>query len=93
MAINQRHSAVLLTATPQKIREANSNRSGLIVQNQEAAAIVFLRSGGDGPARSYLKFKPDGDMMQDILAPTQELWAYSDTAGAVLTLVEQFRTA
>lgn len=93
MAINQRHSAVLLTTAPQKIREENGNRIGLIVQNQEDAAVILLRSGGSGPARSYLKFKPDGDMTQDYLAPTQELWAYSDTAGAVLTLVEQFRVA
>lgn len=91
MSINQNHSPVFLTTTPTKIREANDNRSGLIVQNQEDTATIYLRSGGDGNARSYLKFAPLGDMMQDVLAPTAELWAYSDTNGAVLTLVEQFR--
>lgn len=91
MSINQNHSPVFLTTTPTKIREGNNNRIGLIVQNQESAAIIYLRSGGDGPARSYLKFNPLGDMMQDVLAPSAELWAYSDTDGAVLTLAEQFR--
>ena len=91
MSIHQNHRAISLTATPTKIIEANANRTGLIVQNNESSAIIYMRSGGDGPSRSYLKFNPSGDMMQDILAPSGELWAYSDISGAVLTLVEQFR--
>lgn len=93
MPIIQNHDAVYLTTTPKKIREANGNRIGLIVQNQESSAQIFLRSGGDGPVKSYLRFQPDGDMMQDVLAPSMELWAYSDTSGAALTVVEQFQAA
>lgn len=93
MDIHQNHRAFSLSTTPFKIIEANTNRTGLIVQNNEASAIIYMRSGGDGPLRSYLKFNPSGDMMQDVLAPSGELWAYSDTSGAVLTLVEQFRAA
>ncbi len=91
MTTRATHDAVMLTTSPQKIRQANPLLIGNILQNQEATANIFVRSGGDGTARSYLKLAPMGDLMQDILPPQEELWAYSDTAGAVLTIMEKYK--
>lgn len=85
------HIAVTLTASPVMIQSRDLQRIGIIVQNQEATANIFLRSGGDGAARSYLKFKPDGAFHENILPSNQELWAYSDVAGAVLTLINKYQ--
>lgn len=84
------HDAVILTTTPRKIRQQNPLLIGQILQNQEAAANIYIRSGGDGTPRSYLEMAPKGGMMQDILPPQGELWAYSDTGGAVLTIVDKY---
>ncbi len=90
--IHSIHDIAVLTASPKMIRSEDLNRIGLIVQNQETTANIFLRSGGDGHARSYLKFKPDGNMDENILPPTQELWAYTDSATgeAILTMVTKY---
>lgn len=83
--------AVRLSDTPQRIRPENQMVVGSILQNQEDTAVIYVRSGGDGAARSYLALKPDGALVQDILPPQDELWAYSDTDGAILTLWEKYR--
>lgn len=85
------HDAVVLTTSPQCIRRENPLVIGNILQNQDGAANIFVRSGGDGTARSYLKLMPLGDVMQDILPPQEELWAYSDVSGAILTIVEKYK--
>lgn len=84
------HRAVVLGLAPKLIMARNEKRIGLILQDQEAAAVILVRSGGDGAARSYLKFKPDGSFHENILPSTEELWAYSDVDGAILTVVEKY---
>lgn len=84
------HHAVSLTTAPKMIQARDIQRIGLIVQNRDATAEIYLRSGGDGAPLSYLRFQPGGDMMQDILPPTQELWAYANVDGTVLTVVNKY---
>ena len=90
MATRMVCGAVRLSTAPQLIKDENLQMIGSIIQNQEAVANIFVRSGGDGSARSYLRLSPGGDMMQDILPPQDEVWAYSDVAGAMLTYWEKY---
>lgn len=83
--------AILLSTTPKKIKQANINLIGQTMQNQESTANIFVRCGGDGAPRSYLKLQPMGDMQNDILPPQDEVWAYSDVEGAILTYWEKYR--
>lgn len=84
------HHAVELTAAPLKRFERNQNRIGLKVQNQEASAIIYYRSGGNGHARSFIAISAGQMLTVDINASTEELWLYSNTNGAVATVVEDF---
>lgn len=78
--------AFVLTLLPQKILEKNDNRIVQNLQNQEGAAIIYYRYGGDGVARSYWTMVPGTTEVQDRAAPLEELWAYSDTDGAIFTI-------
>lgn len=78
--------AIVLTASPVKVLEQNPHRLTIELQNQEALASIFTRWGGDGTPRSYMRYDPSMSRILD-LAPTEELWAYSDTAGAILTVM------
>ena len=84
------HQAVELTAAAKKYCTNNPHRTGLKIQNQEATATIFYRSGGNGAARSFLGIPPGGMLTLDIHAPNQELWMYSDVSGAIATVVEEF---
>lgn len=90
MATVTNHDAIHLTDTPRKVLHRDDRRVGLTLQNQESAANIFVRTGGDGAQRSYLKLSPSGNFHQDILSPNQELWAYSDVGGAVLTVINKY---
>ncbi len=85
------HDSVVLGISPKKIRQGNPLLIGLILQNQEGSANIYVRSGGDGAPRSYLLLAPLGDLLQDILPPQSELWADSDTDGAILTIMEKYQ--
>lgn len=85
------HDAVVLTTSPQRIRRENSYVIGSTMQNRDRTASIYLRSGGDGAALSYIELLPLGDSKEDILPPQEELWAYSDVDGTVLTIAEKYR--
>jgi hypothetical protein len=80
--------AIVLSTLPQKILDRDFQRAAMTFQNQEAAATIYRRFGGDGTARSYMAYPPNGfaTEIKDQFCPPDELWAYSDVAGAILTL-------
>lgn len=87
------HEAVVLTTTPQKIYKEDAKRCGLILQNQESIANIYIRSGGNGVERSFICLPPSGSLMEDILPPQDELWAYSNVDGAILTAVNKYEVS
>lgn len=78
--------AISLSTDPQKIMAADPSRVVQTLQNQEAAAYIYYRYGGDGTARSYIRMVPGTTEVQDQHAPLEELWAYSNVDGALLTI-------
>lgn len=84
------HDAVTLTAIPQRIRFADPLRVGMKLQNNDAAANMYYRSGGTGHEKSFLRLSPGQGIIEDLHAPQQDLWAYSSVSGTILTLVEDY---
>jgi hypothetical protein len=78
--------AIVLSTVPQKVLERDMTRVVIELQNQEVSATIYTRWGGNGIARSYLRSDPSMSRLLDQRAPTEELWAYSDIDGAILTV-------
>lgn len=80
------HDAFVLSTTPKKIQEKDSHRVVHNLQNQEAVANIRIRYGGDGTYRSYFEMVAGTTRIQDVSAPPEELWAFSNVDGAILTV-------
>ena len=79
--------AIVLSDIPTKVLERDPYRKILRIQNQEATATSYIRYGGDGVQRSYLRYDPSMNELLDQYAPTEEIWAYSNIPGAILTVM------
>lgn len=93
MIIRTIHEAVVLTTVPKRIYKEDAQRCGLILQNQEPVANIYIRSGGNGVERSFICLPPSGSLMEDILPPHDELWIYSNVDGAILTVVNKYEVS
>lgn len=78
--------AIVLSASRQQILAKDMQRVAITFQNQEAAANIYRRFSGDGTPRSYLLFVPGAIQVMDLWTPTDEIWAYTDTPGAIFTI-------
>jgi hypothetical protein len=75
-----------LYAARAQVMQRDNTRITLKLQNQNAAAVIYRRFSGDGTPLSYLAMAPQTTEIMDFNCPPNDLWAYSDTAGAVLTV-------
>ncbi len=75
-----------LLANRQQVLQKDKTRVTLKLQNQNAAAVIYRRFSGDGTPLSYLQMAPNTTEIMDFNCPPNDLWAYSDTNGAVLTV-------
>jgi hypothetical protein len=78
--------AIVLGTAPAQIKAKDLTRVVMTLQNQDPAAIIYRRFGGDGTPRSYLQMVPGATEVKDQHCPQEELWAYSNVAGTILTI-------
>lgn len=85
--------AVVLSLVPTKYYQKDLTRRKQFLQNNEAVAKIFFRYGGDGTPRSYSTlYAAGGEYGQDQFCSPEELWLYSDTNGAILTIITHTET-
>ena len=85
------HFAVPLTTKPQQILPEELSLVARTLQNQDALAIIYVRWGGDGIQQSYLRLDPGWNDTQDVMPSTEEMWAYSNVDGTLLTVVSRVK--
>lgn len=85
------NDAIVLTASPVKIRTENDKRIGQIIQNRDAAASIYI-SASNGVALSFLEIYPSSTLLEDILPSGGELWAFASVDGTVITIVDKYDT-
>lgn len=89
------HKSYPLTTTPQRLTGVakDDNRLGWILQNQagqSGSPNIYISCGGSCPQSAALQLPAGGNANEDILAPTQELWAWADSA-CNLTVIEKYQ--
>ena len=87
------HKAYRLGLKPVKIEPDDRQRIGWILQNHSntaTGATIYLSSGGAYTQNACLRIMDGENANEDILAPSQDLWAFSDVDGAVLTVILKY---
>lgn len=67
-----------------------ASRLGAIIQNNNIAsgAVLFVSNKPGGNRADWLAIYPTGDIFDNIFTPGDDIWVYSDTASAVVTIRE-----
>lgn len=74
-------------------KAANRNtqaRGALVLQNQNAAANLYVSNAPNKRATKCLRLEPSGALVRDIFSPADDVYVWSDTASAVLTYNENY---
>lgn len=83
---NTQSYAVVLGLTPLKIFGKDLQRRKVLFQDQDPTAIIYRKFSGDGVALSYVRMVPGDTNGIDLYCPPDEIWAYSNVAGTVITV-------
>ena len=76
-----------LTTTSTRILKEDPARAGWMLQNNHATAKIYISQNGAMVQESCLCIYPNGgSITQDVLPPSGDLWAFTDTAGAALVI-------
>ena len=79
----------LQTGIALRVLGANLRRTGLIVQNKDAAANAFIAYGNAANGTSF-QLAPGGSILEDFTCPSGELWAFS-AANIQIVVIETSR--
>lgn len=65
-----------------------ASRLGCVLQNNNAAAILYFSNKPGGRAADWIKILPSGDLYDSIFTQGDDIYCYSDTASAIVTVRE-----
>lgn len=84
-------SAILpLSGMWHKHQDARPNRIGLTLQNQNLLANFWVADCAKLRLTDAQWYAPGTGTIEDLYADQGEIWVYTDTPGAALTVIEKF---
>lgn len=86
------HKQYLLSTNWQRLEPQDSQRRGLIVQNHSAntGLNILVAEGEQSNNFAAIELQPGGDLYEDILPPSGEIWAKAVSGAPTLTLVLKY---
>lgn len=78
-----------VTTTPTRLEPYDARRVGLIIQNQAAngAAKIYVATCPETNAFRCIELAASSNLYEDIITPTDEIWAWTDAVGGATVSV------
>lgn len=86
------HKSYLLGTSWTRLEPQDSQRKGIIVQNHSTntGLNIYVAQGEQAVDFNAIELQPSGDLYEDILPPSGEIWAKAASGTPTLTLVLKY---